>query len=164
MGEGAEDYSMCNITVAARTWIVGKPGSKLGAELLQAYLETGYVVRSAAEFVLRIGEPNQALLGMHRDHGVSGSAFVTAWNPQSQKADPADNHKAQAALEDVVRSRGWRTVAGIGQHPSSGWPAEESLLVLGPTIEEARFLGERFGQNAVVWAGKDAVPRLLVLR
>lgn len=140
------------------------PMTRLSAELLQAYFETEYVVCGAAGFVLRIGERNQALLDMHRNHGVDGSAFVTAWNPYSRKADLADNRKAQAALESIVRSRAWHAIAGIGRHPSNGWPAEESLLVLGPTMDDARFLGDRFEQNAVVCSGKDAVPRLLVLR
>lgn len=137
----------------------------VNAELLQAYLETDYVVGGTTGFVLRIGEPSQALFDMQRNHEVDCSAFVTAWNPCSRKAAPVDNHRAHAALEDLVRSRGWHAVpgAGRGRHPGNDWPAEESLLILGPTREDARILGALFRQNAVVWAGKDAVPQLLLL-
>jgi hypothetical protein len=53
---------------------------------------------------------------------------------------------------------------GIGQHPDNGWPGEDSLLALGVSLADALLLGRRFGQDAVVWAGADAVPRLMLLR
>jgi hypothetical protein len=52
----------------------------------------------------------------------------------------------------------------MGQHPSNKWPGEEIFLVLGLYFEAAKALGERFGQNAIVWCGIDAVPQLIVLR
>jgi Protein of unknown function (DUF3293) len=49
-------------------------------------------------------------------------------------------------------------------HPSGAWPPELSFFALGISERAARDLGRRFDQDAVVWAGADAVPRLLLLR
>ncbi len=35
---------------------------------------------------------------------------------------------------------------------------------LGLPLEEARALGNEFEQNAIVWSGPDAVPKLILLR
>ena len=48
--------------------------------------------------------------------------------------------------------------------PTGAWPEEKSFLALGVGEDTARKLGNRLHQDAVVWAGLDAVPRLLLLR
>jgi hypothetical protein len=53
---------------------------------------------------------------------------------------------------------------GVGQHPHYGWPAEDSFLVFGLTLEAAKVLGGRLEQNGFVWSGADAVPQLVMLR
>ena len=53
---------------------------------------------------------------------------------------------------------------GAGADPTGAWPAEKSFLALGVGEEAARNLGNCFHQDAVVWVGPDAVPRLLLLR
>ncbi|WP_366510990.1 DUF3293 domain-containing protein [Yoonia sp.] len=45
--------------------------------------------------------------------------------------------------------------------PSGEWPREESVLVPGISLERAKSLDVEFGQNAIVWAGYDAVPHLI---
>ncbi|MBM3345222.1 MAG: DUF3293 domain-containing protein, partial [Betaproteobacteria bacterium] len=44
------------------------------------------------------------------------------------------------------------------------WPGEASFLVPGLTEPEARALATRHGQNALLHARSDAVPRLLLVR
>ena len=51
---------------------------------------------------------------------------------------------------------------GQGRHSTNDWPPELSLLVLGLDLTEAREVGARWGQNAIVWSGLDAVPALIV--
>jgi hypothetical protein len=36
--------------------------------------------------------------------------------------------------------------------------------VLGMALDAAQEVGRRYGQNAIVWAGADAVPELVLLR
>lgn len=42
-------------------------------------------------------------------------------------------------------------------------PAEQSVLVLGLSLEADKTLGRRFERNAVVWTGRDGVPELVLL-
>jgi hypothetical protein len=90
--------------------------------------------------------------------------FVTAYNPKGKSLDDAANVKRQEGLREELRGRRLRCIDGVGMHPSNGWPAESSFLVLGIGLDEARELGARWGQDAVVWCGMDAVPRLVLLR
>jgi hypothetical protein len=142
-------------------WVIGLADSKLDPELLQAYLETEY---RAGELVLRIGELNEGLRQIHTHHGVTSSAFVTAWNPYSQSLSPSENGQRHAQLQQLVHARPWHALEGVGQHPSNSWDGEASLLVFGPSITDAEAMGRKFEQNAIVWCAEDAVPRLVVLR
>ncbi len=54
---------------------------------------------------------------------------------------------------------------GVGSDPGSAWQDEEaSVLVLGLDRIAACEWGRRYEQNAVLWAGINAIPRLLLLR
>ena len=69
-------------------------------------------------------------------------------------------------LRDEILSlelRPGQLIEGIGIDPSGEWPAEKSFLALGLDLETSRALGREFGQNAIVWAGADAIPRLILL-
>ena len=132
-------------------------------ELIQAYSETHYTVQDNEPFVLRIGDVSEALLACHKRNRVECSAFITAWNPLSQQLSVTENEKHQQALIAEIKSRSLSFLPGEGRHPSNNWPAEQSVLVLGLSLEAAKTLGRRFEQNAVVWAGRDGVPELVLL-
>lgn len=138
--------------------------STLPRHLLQAYAQTHYRVDAATPFTLRIGVASAALLALHRRHGVACSAFITAANPRSQASDATTNADRLQRLRAHVNALGLPCIDGVGQHPSNGWPAEASLLVLGLDLDTARRLGERWDQNAIVWSGADAAPQLILLR
>jgi hypothetical protein len=63
-----------------------------------------------------------------------------------------------------LSASGLAFVEGVGNDPSNIWPGERSFLVLGLVPEAAKSLGAQFGQNAIVWSGADAIPRLILLR
>ncbi|GMG91427.1 DUF3293 domain-containing protein [Cupriavidus pauculus] len=138
--------------------------SAISQDVIQAYRETHYHVHGNAPAVLKVGEFNPALAALHAAAGVDCSAFITAWNPFSSQQEPARNLSLQQALEQALQQRGLRWIGGVGQHPADAWPGEESLLVLGLTLDDARALGAQFGQNAIVWSGADALPQLILLR
>lgn len=138
--------------------------STLPAELIHAYLETEYRVHGAPGFALRVGVASPDLLALQARHGVAASAFLTAWNPESRALDPDTNAKRQALLADEIRRLGLAALPGVGQDPAAAWPGEESVLVPGLGLDAAKVLGARFGQNAIVWAGADGVPQLVLLR
>lgn len=130
-------------------------------DLVRAYRETHFHVDGPAPFVLRVGEPSPPLAALHAEHGTPSSVYLTAENPASRPTDDAENAVRRAALARELGARGLRSWPGRGRHPTSGWPPEESVLVLGLGREEAREIGARFGQNAVLWMGADAVPELV---
>jgi hypothetical protein len=104
------------------------------------------------------------LAALHRSLGVASSAFITAANPFSQRCNDNANARRQQALAQDVAQMGLVAIEAAGEHPSNGWPAEPSFLVPGLSLADARVLGEKYGQNAVVWSGVDGVPRLVLLR
>lgn len=138
--------------------------STIDRALIQAYLETGYFVHACPPAILRIGQLNAVLAALHRSYEVEASAFLTAYNPFSIHCDDAENKARQRQLIDSMRQDGFPFIEGIGKHPSNQWPGELSILVFGLSLEQAKALGSEFDQNAIVWAGLDAVPQLVLLR
>jgi len=132
--------------------------------LVQAYRETHYRALGDDGFTLIIDAHSPELARAHRRHGDDSSAFLTACNPCSRSLSDDENIALQAVLTAALRSLGLLFVDGLGQHPSNGWQGERSFLTLGVTQDQACDLGTRFEQNAIVWAGADAVPRLVLLR
>ncbi len=138
--------------------------SALAPAVVDAYRATRYEVGGQPPlFVLRVEEPSAALAACHRNHGVHCSAFLTAWNPGSRPAPPAENAAAGAALEQRLRAAGYRLLAGRGVDPSGAWPLEQSVLALGIERAAACALAREFGQAGLVFAGPDSVPRLVLL-
>ena len=131
---------------------------------VRAYLQTHYGVRAAQPFVLRIGRYSAPLLAVHRDHGATGSAYLTAFNPFSRTLTAAHNAARHASLLRVLHRQGLPWLPGIGRHPGGGWPGERSVLVPGLDLDAASLLGIAWQQNAIVWSGADAVPQLILLR
>ena len=136
----------------------------ISRQTLAAYLETDYCVFGETPFELHIGVASEPLLELFRQHGTNCAAFITSCNPRSRIVGDAVNASRQAELAKELQRRGLEYVDGAGSHPDGEWPAEFSFLVLGLPLDEAKALGERFEQNAVVWCGADAVPELVVLR
>lgn len=139
--------------------------SAVSAELIRAYRATDYrICAEAGDIILRVDEASPALLELHDRMRVGSSSVITAYNPYSQHTDLATNSAAMAELQQLVTARGWPSLPAVGADPLGLWPAEPSVLVLGVSEQEAMDLGNRFRQNAIVWAGPDARPRLLLLR
>lgn len=132
--------------------------------LVQAYVETDYIVQTQPAMTLRVAEQSPQLMQLHKQHRVACSAFMTAFNPYSLACTPEVNLSRQQELMSELKIRSLKYIEGIGQHPSNDWPGEPSLLVLGLSLEAAKTLGSRFEQNALVWMGADGIPELVLLR
>ncbi len=138
--------------------------SIIDAGTVQAFRETEYRAHGDEPFSLTVGEVCPALAAAHKRHRVDCSAYVTACNPFSQIFDDEVNAERHAALRRELGQRSLASIEGLGQHPSNQWPGEASYLIFGLTLEAAKTLGTRLEQNAIVWAGADAVPQLILLR
>ena len=163
-GSNASNQAGCNVGPPNQMEGFLLSASIIDSATVQAYRETEYRVFAEAGFTLRVGQASAELLFAHKRHKTHCSAFLTACNPLSQAFDAASNAERQAALAQELNNQGLVFESGIGQHPSNGWPGEESLLVYGLELEAAKALGTRFEQNALVWCGADAVPQLILLR
>ena len=71
--------------------------------------------------------------------------------------------RTRGRLADL-KARGFAYFHGEGQGTDPQWAPEAFFLALGLTRQAAIALGGRYEQNAIVHAGDDAVPRLLLLR
>ena len=131
---------------------------------IQGYLDTKYHVHGAMPLTLNIGVANAGLAALHKTHSVESSACVTACNPYSQALDDSANDARQAVPVRELQQHGLTYIKGIGQHPTNGLSGEQSFLVLGLSREDARMLGVRHEQNAIVWCDHDAKPELVLLR
>lgn len=148
---------------------------EISAELVAAYRSTEYHVRTAAgfgtspvcPFILRIDRYSAPLSQLFSASGHRCAAFITACNPFSLRRSPEANHAACARLRDALirhMPHPEEIIEGEGSDPSGVWPGEKSFLALGLDLETSRELGRKFEQNAIVWAGPDAIPGLILLR
>lgn len=138
--------------------------SDVSNEQLAAFHATHYRVDGPnGSFVLHIGAHSRELQQLHESHGVVSSAYLTAWNSLGEIVPPETNEQNQQALQRDLTGLGVPVLSGEGKHPESGW-AEQSLLAIGLSREQAVALGNRYRQLAIVFAGQDAVPGLVLLR
>ncbi|HEX7035647.1 MAG TPA: DUF3293 domain-containing protein [Pseudomonadales bacterium] len=132
------------------------------SDLDRAYRRAVYRLElPAGPIDLAIGRPSAPLARLLREHRARSAAFLTAWNPGSVLTDPEVNRAAQTALVESAARLGHPTLPGVAVDPDGTWPDEESVLVLGIDLAAARDLAGRFGQNALVWIGADAIPTLV---
>ena len=137
--------------------------TSVSADLLDAYRRTDYrVLDGVPPFVMRVDEWCEPLRRCHEAFDVRCSTFITAWNPRSTPTPRTINDAAMERLSHDVAALGLRALAGVGVDPDGTWKGEPSLLVLGLDVPAALTLARAYGQHAIVCAGPDAIPRLVV--
>ena len=139
--------------------------SEVPAEKIEDYRKTDYRFGEGLGVVtLRIDHRSDELARLYASSGAACGVFVTAYNPFGQVQDIEANEDAHARLGADLRALSIPVIEGAGAHPSGAWPEERSFFALGVDLEAARNLGIRYRQDAIVWVGADAVPRLIMLR
>ena len=129
--------------------------------LWKAYEQTDFIVHSAPEFVLNIGQFSDQLIQLFSFHKVTTAAFVTAYNPFSKQLSRDENSVQQSNFVKEVQSRGLSFLEGLGQHLNHKWEDEPSLLILGIAFEAAKKLARTYDQNAFVWCDESCIPQLI---
>jgi len=139
--------------------------TQIHPDKVRAYLATDYRLgHSAQDSVLTIGQRSERLAILFAANGVDCGAFLTAYNPRGTIQSDADNERGHAELAALLRDQGHRAIEGSGSEEGTDWPSEKSWFALGQPLDQARELGRRFDQDAIVWAGADTVPQLILLR
>jgi hypothetical protein len=151
------------------------PQSKITNDLIAAYRSACYRIGEQVDhgknlasgaIILRIDQYSEPLSHLFSTSGHRSAAFITACNPFGQIQNREINQEACWHLFGRLCSLvgPGRIIKGEGFDPSGKWPAEKSFLALGLDLKASSALGKEFGQNAIVWAGADATPRLILLR
>jgi hypothetical protein len=134
------------------------------AELIAAYLDANYGCgRGLSEFTLNIGAYSVHLSHLYAKTCSNSAVFITAYNPFSQIQSKELNDAAHKALLTDLADRCNYLIEGMGHDTNSDWN-EASVLALGISLELGSQIGTKYGQNAIVWTGSDAIPKLVLLR
>jgi Protein of unknown function (DUF3293) len=97
------------------------------------------------------------------EHALNTAAYITAYTPYSQHCTQEENRLANDALHEHLGNRAFALFDAEGADPTGEWLSEPGFLVLGLELEDARGVGVFFRQNAIVSAGQDALPQLVML-
>jgi hypothetical protein len=120
------------------------------------YRQTRYIVESpSGELVLKVEELNGAADGILKDYGVDCCAFITAWNPGSQRLTRTVNEERQRDLVAEVERRGYTFLPGKGIGTDPDWIPEQSIFIIGISVADAEELGANFGQLAIITKSID---------
>jgi hypothetical protein len=137
----------------------------ISSEKIAAYRATHYQVGKGTEtFTLRIDAKSDSLPRLYKMTGQSCGLFITAFNPYGRAQSAETNEAANSQLGHYLRTITPHIIEGAGSDPTEAWSEEMSFFALGIGDDAAQRIGTRFNQDAVVWAGPDAIPRLLLLR
>jgi hypothetical protein len=137
--------------------------SQIPPEKIESYRQALYRVEALeGTFLLKVDVPSPELKALLELHQAPCAAYVTAYNPDGRLAPQKENHKRQQELEADLNP--WVLFPGAGEDPEGKWPPEPSFLVLGIPLEKAKVLGNKYRQNAILWADADGVPKLELLR
>jgi len=137
--------------------------SSVSDKEITAYNAAHYHVFHEPQFVLKIGQFSRELSLLHKEAGMTCSAFITADNPLGVPGSVEQNKSAYARLIESVSNSGLSSIDGEGKDPAGEWPGEKSLLIIGCDRQQAVEWGGLYNQNAIVWCGDDAIPELIVL-
>jgi hypothetical protein len=123
------------------------------------YHRTDYVVDDDPLcFTIRLDRPNTDLDIFLSALNASTWAFLTAYNPYSQRTSDDQNHARQAELVSLLKEDGYNYYQGRGV--GEGWD-EPSIFIIEITRESAIDIGKQFEQNAILWGSTDDGPELI---
>ena len=139
--------------------------SEVPAELIEAYKRTQYLVRTKdGAIALRVGQPSKEMADLIHAAQAGGGAFITAENPFSQPLTADENKARQGCLREDLAGLGAVVIDGAGQGEDPAWPAEASYAAIGISRDQARELGIKYQQNAIVWIDAFGTAEVLLLR
>lgn len=144
---------------------VGLEGQVMQSTLIAAYRATDYVVHgSGGIVVIQIGHHSLAVDRLLTRMHARNAAFITAWNPFSNKLSFEANKHWGCELKRYLSVHGFAFLEGEGSGRIGEWPSEPSILAFGISRTEASVVGRRFRQNAVVYVPLGRPAELVLLR
>jgi hypothetical protein len=139
--------------------------SEVPADMVEAYKRTQYLVQSEdGTIALRVGHQSKEMADLIQSAQAIGGAFITAENPFSRALSANENKARQDRLREDLIGLGAAVIAGAGQGEDPAWPAEASWAAIGISRDQARELGIKYQQNAIVWIDASGTAELILLR
>ncbi|TWU20487.1 hypothetical protein Pla52o_43650 [Novipirellula galeiformis] len=132
--------------------------------LVEAYQQAVYWCELPEQYVaIRIGQMHPTLDSALAQHAIHDWAYITAYNPFSQRSTPQQNRAMNRQLADDLGRRGYTYWRGSGIDLAGAWPPEASFLVLGIDRVVACDLARTYDQNAIVAGHIGEAAELIVL-
>ena len=119
-----------------------------GADLLQAFLQTEYVVLPGTDAItVGVGKSHQEL-----DHTLNHRswAVVTAFNPGAIVTDKDTNERQHQTLLAAIADAGLDFRPASNRDPQAQWPDEPSFLIIDAEEDWLVMLTRRLGQLALI--------------
>ena len=140
--------------------------SAIPAKLIIHYAAAHYRawIETTEHITLLIGHYCAPLATLLHTYGSQSAVYITACNPLSQVTPPEENQLANTRLYEQLFHHSGYVYPGESIDPTGEWPTEASYLALDLNPAAARKIGREFSQNAIVWVGADAIPRLILLQ
>lgn len=135
----------------------------LPSSLVESYRNAEYVVFGDPEVVLRVGEKSAALDALLEENDARTGAYVTPANPRGEAWNAEENLAVLESFHNSLRETKYTCYPGEGRDPKGEWIAEPSLLVVGIELDEAKEMGRKLEQNAIVFVEKGQAPALILL-
>ena len=132
------------------------------ADLEQAYRDTSYLVDApGAPIALRVGEVSRELDELLERFGETAWAFITAYNPYSERRDADENLARHRRLVEIARERGLQAFPSRGVDDDGTAQTERGLLVVGIERDGAVALGRELQQNAIIVGTRGGAAELV---
>ncbi len=139
--------------------------SKINDEIIASYHAAIYRFGTDPTAIeLCIDQYSKPLASLIVESGRRCAVFISAYNSRSRIQSSESNRVAHDRLHNDLRSHADQIIEGASSDPSGVWPPEMGFLAIGVDLATAQRLGDQYGQNAILWADEDAIPRLVLLR
>lgn len=145
---------------------INAASSKIANNLVDSYYSAIYRINiiGSESICLQINQFSRSLSNFLNELEYPCATIISAYNPYSQQLSDGENETAHQSLRELLLNRSCRILEGVNLDPSGYWPVEKSFCVAGLDLDTAKFIGQQYCQNAIVWIDKDAAPRLILLR
>lgn len=131
------------------------------ASLQTAYQQAIYEVYYDREKIqLRIGKNNPQLERLLKDCHCTTWALITAFNPYSQCLSEIENLQRHQSLIEYLQPLQFTMFDALGKDDNGDWIPEKSIIIVGINLTQAREIGLRFEQNAIVYGELGKPPEL----
>jgi hypothetical protein len=82
---------------------------------------------------------------------IKSWAFISAENPYSIKLSERENYFRSGQLSRYLSVKKRNYVPGLGIPDCIDWPVELGFFILNISMSDAKYIGNKFQQNAILW-------------